>query len=701
MSKSLHSLLPILLSVLILNGCEKNTGQKISESSSTNIISGVPSGGPDSCQLSGTNEPIPSVYKQGEVTALCEKAIARVEGRLQEIAALPANMQSIDNTLLAFETASADFSDDVTPLTFMGYVSTDEKVSAEGSDCEQKVGIYNVDVFTRRNLYDVISKQQAKNPDQARLLSQTLLSFEQNGLKLDDATLAQVKDLKGQLSTKESQYSTNLNADVSAVNFSQAELTGATTDFLARLKKTADGQYIVTTKSTDYGDLMENVSVAASRKKMMLAYLNRGGEANTKLIEEAVTLRAKIAKLLGYKTWAAYRTAPRMVKSDTNAIAFLNNLKDKLAVRNRSDFAQLLAFKKESDPTATSIDQWDISYLSYQLQKRDYTLDNEKIKEYFPASTVVAGIFDVYSHMLGVNFIEVKNAKVWSEGVKLYEIHDSKDCRQIGYFYTDLVPRAGKYGHAAAFPLIAGRQLNPGQYSLPVASIVANLAPPGNGKPSLLSHDDVETFFHEFGHIMHQTLTRAPYASLSGANVAQDFVEAPSQMLENWVWNPKILSRISGHYLRPDEKLPQDLLNNMLAARNFQSGVHYTKQLLYSLFDLTIHTQDGPVDVTKTFNDLYREIMGQEPLDGNHFAASFGHLMGGYDAGYYGYLWSDVYAQDMFSKFPADDLTDPAMGGRYREVILEKGNMQEAIDLLREFLGREPNTDAFFKKLGL
>jgi thimet oligopeptidase len=228
------------------------------------------------------------------------------------------------------------------------------------------------------------------------------------------------------------------------------------------------------------------------------------------------------------------------------------------------------------------------------------------------------------------------------------------------------------------------------------------LSAPANGKPSLLTHDDVETFFHEFGHIMHQTLTRAPYASLSGSAVSQDFVEAPSQMLENWVWNPKILNIISGHYLRPSEKLPTDLLEKLIAARNFQQGAAYTKQLLYALFDMTLHTQSmGVADVQKTYDDLYREIVGQEPIAGNHFPGTFGHLMGGYDAGYYGYLWSEVYAQDMFTQFPTDDLTDSTVGSRYRKVILEQGNMKDAIDLLREFLGRDPQPDAFFKKLGL
>jgi thimet oligopeptidase len=702
-----HALVLSLSLAFILSACGNNGTHSVNSASSAQSGDGTApakASAPGSCSLVASKEPVRSHFAEGEVTALCDAAIAKVEQRLGSIAAIDKDAATVDNTLLAFESALADFSDETSILTFQGYVSTNEKVSAEGSACEEKIGQYYVDIFTRRPLYQVLSSLKVSEPNQARLLAKTLESFEQNGLKLDDAALAQVKDLKSKLSSKESQFSTNLNADVSTVSFTAEELTGAPSDFLARLKRDGD-KYVVTTKSTDYLDVMENVSVEATRKAMMLTYLNRGGAANTKLLEEAVVLRAQIAKVLGYATWADYRTSSRMAKSAATVTEFLNNLKGKLAIRNQQDQAQLLAFKKQLDPAATTLNQWDIAYLSNQLQKRDYSVDNEKIREYFPADTVVAGIFDVYSKLLGVSFVPMPEAGVWADGVKAYEIHNATDCGLIGYFYTDLIPRPGKYGHAAAFPLISGRAFGANSliagYSLPVASIVANFTPPANGKPSLLTHDEVETFFHEFGHIMHQTLTKAPYASLSGANVAQDFVEAPSQMLENWVWNADILSRISGHYLHPEQKLPPDMLEKMLAARNFQQGAAYTKQLLYALYDMTLHTQSGPVDATKIYDDLYRQIVGQEPLAGAHFPASFGHLMGGYDAGYYGYLWSEVYAQDMFSQFPSTDLTDARVGARYRQVILEQGNMKDAIDLLREFLGREPNADAFFKKLGL
>jgi thimet oligopeptidase len=615
------------------------------------------------------------------------------------MAAIPEKQRTIDNTLLAFEATTAQLSDTTTPLNFMGSVSTDEKINAEGAHCSAEVGQFYVEIFTRRDIYKAIAQASPRNSDEARLLKMTVDGFEQNGLKLSDEALAQLRTLKGQLAAKETQFSTNLNNDQTTVLFAPEELEGLPSDYMAGLKKDAKGNFIVNTKESDAPIVMENAVRPETRKKMMLGYLNRGGSANTQLLTDAVGLRAQIAHLMSYKNWADYQTHGRMAQDSQTVLTFLNGLKSKLAQRNHDDLALVLKFKQKSLPNAQTLDQWDTAYYSYQLQKQEFSLDNEKIREYFPADVVIAGMFQVYAKMLGVRYEQVQDAKVWAPDVKMYAIHNANDDRLIGYFYADFFPRPGKYDHAAAFPLIAGRVLADGTYSYPVSSIVANLNPPVNGKPSLLAHDDVETIFHEFGHIMHQTLTRAPYASLSGSGVAQDFVEAPSQMLENWVWAPEILNSLSGHYLDHSKKLPTDLLQKMIAAREFNQGYGYTKQLLYALFDMNIHTQDGPVDVNQTYLSLYREIVGQEPLQGQQFPASFGHLMGGYDAGYYGYLWSEVYAQDMFTQFPTGNLANPEVGARYRSDILEKGNMKDALELLHDFLGRAPNSEAFFKKL--
>jgi thimet oligopeptidase len=285
--------------------------------------------------------------------------------------------------------------------------------------------------------------------------------------------------------------------------------------------------------------------------------------------------------------------------------------------------------------------------------------------------------------------------------VKKYAIREIRSNAVIGYFFTDFIPRAGKYGHAAAFTLISGRSLGDGVYSQPVSAIVANFSPPTADRPSLLTHDEVETLFHEFGHIMHQTLTVAPYAYLSGSSTAQDFVEAPSQMLENWVWNAEQLNKISGHYKNPNRKLPAELVGKMLAAKDFNQGYHYSRQIMLGLTDLKMHMAEGPVDANAVFREVHSDTLLFPPIAGSKFMAGFGHMMGGYDAGYYGYIWSEVFAADMFTRFEAGGLENESLGRLYRDRILGQGAMQEPLELLTQFLGRAPNDQAFLKKLGL
>jgi thimet oligopeptidase len=501
-------------------------------------------------------------------------------------------------------------------------------------------------------------------------------------------------------------FSNNLNKDDTKVELSASELQGVTPDFLARLKKNPEnGKYIITTKITDYEQVMENAKSEEARKKMAVAYNNRQGIDNTKLLEDALLVREKIASLIGYKTWADFQLSHnRMAENAPTVMKFLDGLRDKLAKRNKEDIGQLRAFKKKilPGPGSNEVYAWDIPYLSYQLKKKDYALDDEKIRDYFPSDYVVNQILKIYSQLLGVRFENVADAHVWAPDVKLYKILDNKkgqkDNHLIGYFYTDFTPRQGKYEHFASFPILSARQMDDG-YSKPVAAIVGNFNPPANGKPSLLNHEEVVTIFHEFGHIMHQTLTRAPYASLSGSNVAQDFVEAPSQMLENWPWEGTILNLLSSNYQHPEKKLPPQMLKKMIKVRDFQQGYFYTRQLMLALLDMTIHTATGPVDTAAVYNKLYQDLIGVKPIEGGHFTAGFGHLMGGYDAGYYGYLWSEVYAADMFTVFGKKHLLDPAVGGRYRSTILEQGNMVDANVLLTQFLKRPSNNKAFLKKL--
>ena len=645
-------------------------------------------------------------YGLGEITNRCSDIIDRTQKKLSALESPHQNVPQVDgkrfSKLIEFEAIMADLSQELSPMIFMSNVSTEKKVSDEAAQCAKKLGDFEIDVYTRRDLYSVLKGQKAKGSEEQRLLSETLKDFEKNGLKLSDEPLQRVKIWMQKLNENEVQFSKNLAQDISSLQFERSELAGAPTSFLERLSKDAQGRFVVSTKSTDYSEVMENVSVPETRRKMLYAYMNRGGKQNTDLLEESIELRRKIALELGFKSWVDYKTQDRMASNAEVVAHFLNQLKSSLMKRSQQDLRKLLELKKKEDPTATQLHQWDVPYYTYQLKKTEFHIDDEEIRQFFSVDSVMIGMFDLYSLLLGVRFEIQENAPVWAPQVKFYHVIDVLGDRKgdvIGSFYLDLIPRPFKYGHAAVFPLRKGRVGASGQYVKPVAAMVANFNPPTQDKPSLLSHSQVVTFFHEFGHIVHQVLTRAPYASLSGTSVARDFVEAPSQMLENWAWSAQVIQKISQNYRSPHQTLPDEFLRALIRSRGLNQGYFYTRQLYLGLLDYSYHTSEQRVQTTPLADELYRKLLGIDPIAGGNFPATFGHLMSGYDAGYYGYLWSEVYSSDLFREFEKQGLFQAQLGLKYRKCILEPGNMKPNIKLIEGFLGRKPNQKAFLKRL--
>ena len=311
---------------------------------------------------------------------------------------------------------------------------------------------------------------------------------------------------------------------------------------------------------------------------------------------------------------------------------------------------------------------------------------------------VVSGLFDLYQELFVMEFRQVENPSVWHKDVTMYEMYDSGSGNLIGHFYLDLFPRANKYQHAAQFDVRSAKLYLNGRQT-PVAALVCNFPKPTADEPSLLPHDDVETFFHEFGHLLHALLNRG---ELEGLSVPRDFVEAPSQMLENWVWQKASLQRFARHF-KTGETIPDDLVERMIAAKNLNSGVNALQQVYYAILDLTLHDGYSPDDnrsTTDIVRDLQNEITLYPYQEDTHFQASFGHLYG-YAAAYYGYMWSKVYAQDMFSVFEENGILDTETGMRYRRIILEKGGTEDPLELVKAFLGREPSNEAFMRSLGL
>jgi thimet oligopeptidase len=343
---------------------------------------------------------------------------------------------------------------------------------------------------------------------------------------------------------------------------------------------------------------------------------------------------------------------------------------------------------------------WDWTFYDSRQAERDFGVDNDTVAEYFPLDAVLAGMFDICSEMFGIEFTPIDNTGTWDDNVLLYELRNVGEPDPIAYFYADLHPRPGKYGHAACWRLRAGCLDEAGTYRLPVSAIACNFTKPTPDSPSLLQHSEVETLFHEFGHVLHNTLTEVSLPRFSGTQTERDFVEAPSQIMENWTWEPTVLSRFACHY-RTNEPIPAELLASMVAARNQNVALKTLRQVFYGRYDLALHGGTEPTDADVAYweNIDLTLIPGHE---GTHFGASFGHMMSdGYAAGYYGYLWSKVYGDDMFSVFEQEGVLNPEVGQRYRSMILARGGTADGKDFLVHFLGREPSPDAFMRKIGL
>lgn len=641
-----------------------------------------------------------------KIKAECPRAKDRAVMNLAPIATLTDSARSFENTPQLLETVLWDLSDQTAAATFLKYVSVSSGVRDAANDCETQMEQFGVETFTRPDLFASVSSYAARKEKLAgenkKLLEKELLDFKRSGLALPADKREEVKKIKLRLAELEANFGKNLNNVKDSLLVSREELDGLPDDYIGRLQKEGS-QYRVTLDYPDYFPFMNNATSAKTRALLENLYNNRATKENLPILKEVLSLRQQAAKLLGYPNHSAYVLEQRMAKTPAAVDAFLRRVESKLKPMAQQELALLLELKKEQEGEKSDgiLHAWDWRFYDNFLKKSRYQVDDEAIKEYFPMDVVTDGMLSVYQLLLNVKFRQIPDAAVWHPDVKLYEITDANGPpAPIGYFYMDLYPREGKYKHAAAFSLIKGRQLPSGDYQAPVSAMVANFNKPTADRPSLLKHNEVDTYFHEFGHIMHQTLTRARYGRFSGSSVARDFVEAPSQMLENWVWSAEVLPMLSGHYKDRSQKLPKELLDKMIAAKNVNSGLIYLRQIFFGSIDMRYHTASEIADTTAEYEHLMGPVSLIPMSAGTHPEASFGHLMG-YDSGYYGYLWSKVFAEDMFSRFEAEGVLNPVIGRLYRQAILEQGSSKDEAAILRDFLGREPNEKAFLKSIGL
>ena len=652
-----------------------------------------------------------SSVTEADIARMAEDVIAKCDTLLAGIEATPDGGRAFANTLAPLDDVRDALAQADGALAFLGYVGDSKELRAAGHAAEERLDTYGVGIGFREPLFRALrsfadtAEGLALTGEAARLLEFELRDFRRNGMELPDVERNRVQQLMERLVAIGTEFRRNIDEYEDFIIADRKGLSGLPDSYIERLQRADDDgsagdgepQWRV---SLDYPDLypfLDNGDDDALRRELTFKNHNRGGIANLALLEEAITARDEAAHILGYDSWAHYKLEVKMAREPGAVQTFLDDLVAKIAPKAAADLADLLEMKRARvGSDVERVEMWDWRYYTQRILRERYDVDQFAVAEYFPLERVLAGMFDLYQRLVGVRFVPVAGANAWHPDAEMYVIEDVDTGEVLAHFYLDLHPRPGKYGHAAAFTLRPGRRLADGTYQRPASAMVANFTKPAEGSPSLLRHSEVETLFHEFGHILHQTLTKASYTRFAGTAVERDFVEAPSQMLEHWCWEPAVLQSFALHY-ESGEPIPADLVDRMVAAKNVSSGVTYNRQLFFGLIDLAFHGPGGAKDTDAITAELH-PVTGFPFLDGTHFQAGFGHLFG-YDAGYYGYLWSKVFGDDMYTRFETGDVVD--VGRDYRRLILERGGTVDGDVLVRDFLGREPDTAAFLRDLGL
>ncbi len=639
-----------------------------------------------------------------KIQSLTDEYIENTRKKIDQIAKVPEGEEDIQ-TLLDFEESTSVLAEMVSPFNFMKYVSTSREQRDACDDVEKKVLKFFNEVGSRKDIYDVLRRLEAIstsfNPEEKMLLKRTLDDFVHNGAALDDDDRKEFLEISNNITVLESDYNRVLNEITTTVPCTKEELEGVPPDVYENLER--DGDYYKLT--LDYPVFIPIRSFAKNpetRKKMTLEYLKRGGKENTERLSDTLALRDRKAKLAGFTNFADYNISIKMAKNSKRVLDFMNDLKTKLsplAEKELKVMKELKAAELGLNLESVNIELWDLFYYHEMLMREKYSVDQNEIKKYFPMERVVAGVLQVYQTVLDLKFVEIESLNVWSEDVKAFKVIDNVSGETKGLFYLDLYPREGKFKHYAVFGIL-NRRVKDKQTFLPIASMVANFQKPSATQPSLLTHDEVETFFHEFGHLMHCISNSASYASFGLDGVLPDFIETPSMMFENWAWKEEVLSLLSGHYEDPDKKLPSELLKKMIAGKLLDVGLLQLRQVFFSLIDIYFHTRSIE-DPNSDWTESAKDITKISNPDGTYPVASMAHYMSGYEAGYYGYLWSKVYAEDIFTKFEKNGYMDSKTGYEYRTKILAPGGSRDPDDMVRDFLGRESNSDAFLKSLGI
>ncbi len=625
------------------------------------------------------------LFDAAGVMRACEEGLARTQ---KEIATLQAR-RGAGAIFAEWNRLQIGIEDVINPIYLIGSVHPDKAVRDASEPCLQKYTALSTDLFQNEKLFKRVQAARPDTPHQAKLKKDLMEGFEDSGVALPPDKRKRAKEIFDKLEELRQAYDRNVRDDPTRVTMTAADMEGMPEAYLKAHEgaRDKDGNYVLTLKYPSYVPFMTNARDEAARKRYYVAKFNEGGAKNLDLLQEMFVLRKELAGLYGLPSFAHYALRRKMVQTPETVAKFLSDVKSAVTDLEKKEVEELRQEKSKDlgTPIAdTRINRWDVSYYQERVRRERFAIDQEKLRKYFPTPKAIDFTLALSQRLYGVKFRERK-VPTWHEDVRYFEVSDAKTGRYISSFYLDLFPREGKYNHAAAFPV---RGVSTLARRTPVSVLVTNFNREG------LDHNELETLLHEFGHVLHGVLSRAEYNPHAGTSVKQDFVEAPSQMFEEWARREQALALFK-QVCAECPQLTHEEIGRLDQARRYGQGIRYARQWLYASFDMQLSTEPQPPLA------LWKSLEGATPLGyvaDTSFPSSFSHIASNYASGYYGYMWSEVLALDMLSAFKKDML-DPRTGVRYRETILAQGGQEEEMKLVRRFLGREPSNEAFFSEI--
>ena len=615
-----------------------------------------------------------------------------LKNTIEECKDLVSNIKSSENIDLSnfneLESAIYDLSG---RIAFMGDVHPDEKIRDFGNEADSKIQNLALEIFKDQDLYEKFKEIQTNNLDEeSKTFYRDLeIDFKDAGHGLSDEKKDRLTEIEKKLIDLSISFSENIAKDKTEVLFLEDELKGLSQNELKNLKKNNDS-FVITMAYPDINAVMENCSVRTTREIVWKAFNNRAVKENSPILEEAVQLRNEKALLFGFKTWAEYRLQNRMAKSPKNVASMYESLIPKLQKAAEVEKIELAIDNIE----ISDITPWDIRYFISKERSKVSSIENSELKKFFYIHDVKTEMFKVCEEVFDLHIKPESNETAWHEDVELWSLWE-KNGQQLAYFYLDLYPREGKFTHAAVFDISSGGS---SRQELPICSMVANFPNPNTGD-GLMTFDEVETLFHEFGHVLHNGIGKSKYTRFVGANCEWDFVEAPSQIMEHWVWKVECMKRISTH-IESGESLSEEICEKLNKSKNIGVSLLTLRQVSFGLADQHLHGENFKDSLLEIEHAAQKVTTITYPKDINHLAA-FGHLLGGYDAAYYGYLWAEIIGDDLFSRFENEGVLSNSVGVDYKNKILKPGGTVPAENMVQDFLGRKWNDEAFLSQKNL